>query len=120
MKFKNYKMQMSVILISLLISGCAKVCIEASGTPNVIRHNETVWTSYYDFEWSKYQVRKSTDDIGLYQVVVHKNFFSDIVSVFSLGFVVPIQYEYVLQKEKIEILKRKIAIWLLVYILKMH
>jgi len=100
MKVKNYSLLSFITLILFLISGCAKVCIEASGTPAEKRHDEIVWTSYYDFQWSEQQVRKSTDDVGLYQVVVHNNLLHDAISIFSLGLVVPIQYEYVLQKEK--------------------
>lgn len=100
-KLLKKEMTLGVALLVLIISGCAKLSIEASGTPQAKCYHETVWESYYGFNWSSYEAKKGLNGIGLYQVTVHSNYWQSLISVISLGTVVPIEYEYQLQQPSV-------------------
>ena len=92
-----------VFLLLLGCCGCAKLTVEASGTPQDKCPRETVWKSGYGFDWSDYKIRKATGGIGLYQVTIHRDYWQSLVTVVSLGLVVPVQYEYQLQQPPVSV-----------------
>lgn len=81
-------------LVAVSMTGCSRFTTEGSGTNEKIVHSETVWQSYYGFDWHCRDVKKASNGLGLYQVTVHNDYLYSLIAVTSLGLVVPQTIEY--------------------------
>ena len=93
---------LGLVMIAILGGGCAKMTIEGSGTPDVTCPSDTVWQSYYGFDWNEYKIKKASNGLGLYQVTIHDNYLYSLIAVLSCGIAVPREIEWQIQQPEPE------------------